>query len=143
MQQDIRVHEGARFSVLEHARAIDVDCTSRLYQAMAESYFVMRTNGDGNCLFRALSWTLFGTQEYYLCCRLLCICEFLQHLEFFRLHVPLLTTQIMNIKNLIHCTAIIQPTNQIGWGDSVHIKAMSIATDRIINLYTEVQFVRD
>jgi hypothetical protein len=44
---------------------IDRVASESMYHVMLKYHMVMTTEGDGHCLFRALSWCIFGHTEAY------------------------------------------------------------------------------
>jgi len=79
--------------------------------------------GDGNCQFRAISYSLFKNEDYFIDIKKECISYILEHKEFFKDFVD-------NIDMYI---------NKIGenneWGDELTLTAYSLSTDITINVY--------
>jgi len=50
---------------------------------MLRQYEPVSVAGDGNCLFRAVSYALYSTDKYYMQLRLLCVIEILLSADFY------------------------------------------------------------
>ena len=55
----------------------------RCNPAMLDTFFPVETYGDGNCLFRALSSTLYGTDEHYVEMRLRAAVEVMLNQQYY------------------------------------------------------------
>jgi hypothetical protein len=64
IQDDVENRIGV-FSVFRHNKKIDRVASESMYHAMLNYNMVMTTEGDGHCIFRALSWSIFGHPEAY------------------------------------------------------------------------------
>ena len=130
----------AFFEVLsEHLRTIDANGVRVIYRAMLAFYTVMTTTGDGHCLFRALSWTIFGHPEGHLRLRLLSCRILMDHSQFFSDNLNMLSTKRgVTFNDIVHATAILHPTSEDGWGDAYNIKSLAIAARRKVFVYHEL-----
>jgi hypothetical protein len=130
----------ALFEILSgHLKMIDEKGARVVYKAMLEYYTVMKTTGDGHCLFRALSWTIFGHPHGHLRLRLLSCKILLDHSEFFSDNLNMLSTKRgVTFNDIVHSTAILHPCYENGWGDAYNMKSLAIAARRKLFVYHEL-----
>jgi hypothetical protein len=138
IQDDVENRVGV-FSVFRHNEKIDRIASESMYHAMLKYHMVMTTEGDGHCLFRALSWCIFGHPDAYFRLRLLSCKIMMDHESFFTSNLNLLsTTRGVTFKDVIHFTAILNPHHGNGWGDGYNIKSIAIAARRKVFVYGEL-----
>eukprot|EP01080_Neovahlkampfia_damariscottae_P006967 gene6967-11133_t len=94
---------------------------------LKENYNMFNVLSDGNCLYRAISLTLFGTEKYHVLIRLYLIKEMSNEKKFY---IQLLKKMNINYLNILKSTLELS-----SWGTEVHIYILSNALKRKIVLY--------
>ena len=99
------------------------------HPAMLHEYQPLSILGDGNCLYRAISRALYGTERYHNHIRLLTACEIAKHREYY-------DTSAADYVDLIKDPSIvcdkyidlIKAASRDGeWGEMMHMYAASAA----------------
>lgn len=122
----------------QHIR--DINAERGLYPVMLAHYYGITTSSDGHCLFRALSFCLFGDQHRHLSLRLASIHIFIQQFNYFsQVYHRLGGDQSDNFKVLVRQTAFTGPKAPIAhWGDGNHLKALCIASRRHLHVFRPI-----
>ena len=122
------------YNVAEHKRSYADQ--RRIFPALLDHYYPLEADGDGHCLFHAISLTLFGHQRTHFSLRLLCCKVFSDNWDYFRMHHPGLS-EIGDLRRIVRNTAINAekdlPVHQ--YGHDIHTKALSIAANREIQYF--------
>jgi len=132
-------HAEAYFRPLIDDPNIDLHGIKLIYKNMLASHIVMTTEGDGHCLFRALSWTLFGHSGNYLLLRLLSIRILVRESQWFVENARMIGGPDITFSAMIHLTSYDQPRPDAGWGDGYNIKSLAIASGRKIFSYSALR----
>ena len=94
---------------------------------LLDNYNIFNVLSDGNCLYRAISISLFGTEKYHILLRLFLIKELSNEKKFY---IQLLKKMNINYLNVLKSTLELKT-----WGTEVHIFILSNALKRKIVLY--------
>ncbi|OWA51320.1 hypothetical protein BV898_15807 [Hypsibius exemplaris] len=116
-----KVQESAAyFNIITQKQQIDRAALEGMVLWMQKCHLPLTTLGDGHCLFRALSWTLFGHQDGHLRLRLLSISVIAEHDAYFFTYRRLLSMkEDFSLPEMIHHTSNSSPTFDNGWGNCV------------------------
>lgn len=118
-------------NVILNAQVVDTPRNEKIYNALKENFSVVETIGDGSCLYRSLSFCLFGTQELHKCIRMLCCYIFYKNWLYFEDTDRMgFLFDYQSVIQLINSTADIKT-----WGNEAHTKAIAIASNRDIYVY--------
>ncbi|OQV15447.1 hypothetical protein BV898_10322 [Hypsibius exemplaris] len=129
----------AYFNIFTQKQQIDRAALKGMVLWMQKCHLPLTTLGDGHCLFRALSWTLFGHQNAHLCLRLLSISVIIEHTDYFFLYRRLLSMkEDFSLPEMIHHTSNNSPTFDNGWGNAYNLKSIALAVQRKIFVYGPV-----
>ncbi|OWA52819.1 putative Cytochrome P450 3A27 [Hypsibius exemplaris] len=129
----------AYFNIITQKQQIDRAALEGMVLWMQKCHLPLTTLGDGHCLFRALSWTLFGHQNAHLRLRLLSISVINEHSDYFFLYRRLLSMkEDFSLPEMIHHTSNSSPTFDNGWGNAYNIKSIALAAQRKIFVYGPV-----
>ncbi|OWA54734.1 hypothetical protein BV898_19134 [Hypsibius exemplaris] len=136
----VKVQESAAyFNIITQKQQIDRAALKGMVLWMQKCHLPLTTLGDGHCLFRALSWTLFGHQDGHLRLRLLSISVISEHHAYFFTYRRLLSMkENFSLPEMIHHTSNSSPTFDNGWGNAYNIKSIAIAAQRKIFVYGPV-----
>lgn len=129
----------AYFNIITQTQQIDRAALKGMVLWMQICYMPLTTLGDGHCLFRALSWTIFGHQNAHLPLRLLSISVIIEHTDYFFTYRRLLSMkEDFSLPEMIHHTSNSSPTFDNGWGNAYNIKSIALAAQRKIFVYGPV-----
>ena len=90
-------------------------------------FFIKKTEGDGNCMFRAVSDQVYGNEEYHYIIREKCMDYLLIEREFFSQFVEGGDKEFDNYINMKRKLGV--------WGDDVELQAISEIYNRPIEIY--------
>lgn len=94
---------------------------------ISDDYRIIKVKADGNCLYRAISLTIFGTEEKHEFLRLVLLKELIKNRKFYK--------KICQ-KLAISYQKVLESTLVLGkWATDVHIYILSNSLGRVINLY--------
>jgi hypothetical protein len=133
------------FNPLLHLSKVEIsEVRNGLYRALSDSHMIMRTRGDGNCLFRSLSWTLYGDQDHFLELRLLSCKVIVTEWKWFEDNRMIMTSGAnYTVQQMVNFTSIMQPFGTDGWGSAWNTKSIAIGCKRIINRLAELRRPQD
>jgi hypothetical protein len=94
---------------------------------LKKNYKMVDVLADGNCLYRALSLTIFGTQNYHVLFRLLLIQELVLEKKFY--------IQLLKKMNIDFLEVLKSALELKSWGTEVHIYVLTNRLKRKIVLY--------
>ena len=90
-------------------------------------FFIKKTKGDGNCMFRAVSDQVYGNEDYHDIIREKCMDYLLIEREFFSQFVEGGEKEFDNYVNMKRKSGV--------WGDDVELQAISEIYNRPIEIY--------
>ena len=118
---------------------IDFHGIKLIYKNVLASHIVMTTEGDGHCLFRALSWTLYGHPKKMFPLRLLSIRIMIRERQWFIENTRMIGGPDITFSEMFHFTSYDRPRPDAGWGDGYNIKFLAIASGRKVFSYSALR----
>jgi len=100
---------------------IDLHGNKLIYKNVLASHIVMTTEGDGHCLFCALSWTLYGHSGNFILLRLLSIQILFRERQSFIENARLIGGPDITFSEMVHLTSYDRPRPDAGWGDAYNM----------------------
>lgn len=106
--------------------AAEIEKEKRFIESLAKKgLHVIEIEGDGNCLFRAISHQIYLNEEHHEELRFQCVQHLMYHRKRFELFCP---------ENF---EAHVREMSRVGtWGDDLEIRAMEEIIDRNIRIYS-------
>jgi hypothetical protein len=101
---------------------------------LKKNYKMVDVLSDGNCLYRALSLTIFGTEKYHVLFRLFLIQELVLQKKFY---IQLLKKMNIDFLEVLKSTLELK-----SWGTEVHLYVLSNSLKRKIVLYDGENFLK-
>ena len=122
--------------VLETEEGLDVHVQGELHPAILENYCPIKTTGDGNCMWNAISLCIFNSEVHRLTLRLLTVECLWTRRDFFLYLIGMdtIVEEDTLLQRLYSQVRIARNDRQ--WGNEFHLLALSIVLQRDIFVYS-------
>ena len=116
---------------------VSVDILKRLHDAMLDDYSPRQVYGDGNCLYRAISLGLYGTEDHHWYVCLLTSIEMISHPEQYNVESTDYTKTISDnhVVVLPYRNLVSDVTTAGAWAELMHLYAISASLQMAIQSY--------
>ena len=117
--------------------AVSIEILKGYAPAILQTHLPVNIVGDGNCLYRAVSTALFGSQDYHLHLRLITALEVILNRTHYDIDAPAYIDKINDNRVLVSSyLTFVQSTVSIGsYSDLLHMYAISAAIKKSLRSY--------